>query len=200
MERILVTYATKSGSTREIAECIGKELTALGAHADVLPIREVTDIASYSSVIVGGLLYRFGWHSEASQFVQTNKSVLKHKPTAIFITGLRLIKTSEIDRLPYPVFLDPAMAKEPMNPSKLTWAENLSTCSHYLGPALAWFKEIRPMSLAFLAGKLDFRTLNLPEKLIMRLLMLLTGVKQGDHRNWDAIRDWSGGLYRTLHR
>ncbi len=200
MEKVLVTYATRSGSTREIAEFIGKELTALGAQVDVLPIREVADIAHYGTVIAGGLLYRFGWHPEVAQFVQANKSMLKHKPTAIFVTGLRLTKTSEYDRFSFPVFLDPTMAREPTNPARLTWVENLSTCSRYLGPVLASITEIRPLSLAFLAGKLDLKTLNLPEKLIMLLLMFLTGVKQGDHRNWDAIRTWSGSLYRTLPR
>jgi menaquinone-dependent protoporphyrinogen oxidase len=121
MEKVLVTYATRSGSTREIAEFIGKELTALGAQVDVLPIREVTDIAPYGTVIAGGLLYRFGWHPEVAQFVQANKSMLKHKPTAIFVTGLRLTKTSEYDRFSFPVFLDPTMAKEPTNPARLTW-------------------------------------------------------------------------------
>jgi menaquinone-dependent protoporphyrinogen IX oxidase len=200
MEKILVTYTSRSGSTREIAEFIGADLAALGAQVDVLPIREVADIAPYGTVIAGGLLYRFGWHPEVARFVQVNQAVLKHKPTAIFVTGLRLIKTAEIDGLPFPVFLDPQMAKEPTNPGKLTWLDSLSTCSRYLGSALASITEIRPLSLAFFAGKLDLKTLNLPEKLIMRMLMLLTDVKQGDHRNWDAIRAWSGGLYRTLPR
>jgi len=200
MEKILIMYATRSGSTCEIARFIGKELTALGAQVDVLPICEVADIAPYGTVIVGGPLYRFGWHPEGAQFVQANKSMLKHKPTAIFITGLGLTKTSECDRFSFPVFLDPKMAKEPINPARLTWIENLSTCSRYLGPVLASIMEIKPLSLAFLAGKLDLKTLNLPEKLIMLLLMFVTGVKQGDHRNWDAIRTWSGSLYRTLSR
>ncbi len=200
MEKILVTYASRSGSTREIADFIGKELTALGAQVDVLSIREVADIAPYGTIIAGGLLYRFGWHPEIAQFVQANKSMLKQKPTAFFVSGLRLIKTSEIDGLLFPVFLDPAMAKEPTNPSRLTWIETLSTLSNYLAPVLASITEIRPLSLAFLAGKLDLKTLNLPEKLIMLLLMFLTGVKQGDQRNWDAIRTWSGSLYRALPR
>jgi menaquinone-dependent protoporphyrinogen IX oxidase len=41
-DRILVTYATRSGSTRNVAEAIGKTLEKSGARVDVLPVQEVT--------------------------------------------------------------------------------------------------------------------------------------------------------------
>jgi menaquinone-dependent protoporphyrinogen IX oxidase len=41
---------------------------------------------------------------------------------------------------------------------------------------------------------MDLAWLSFPEKLVMLLLMRLTGIKQGDYRDWDAIRAWARGL------
>jgi len=46
-QKILITYASRSGSTAEIAEAIGKTLTQNGAQVDVLPMQEVTDLTPY---------------------------------------------------------------------------------------------------------------------------------------------------------
>jgi menaquinone-dependent protoporphyrinogen oxidase len=194
MENILVAYVTRSGSTRQLAEYIGKELGTPGTQVDVLPISQVSDLTRYELVVVGGLLYRFGWHPDVVRFLQAHEPALKQTRVALFVSGLRLVKTQELDRNPFPVFVDPAMAREPAHPNKLTLVENLSTYSRYLGPALPSIAEIHPVSLAFFAGNLDLKTLNVPERLIMGLLMLTTGVKRGDHRNWGAVRTWAGSL------
>jgi menaquinone-dependent protoporphyrinogen oxidase len=41
---VLVSYATKHGSTREVAEAIAETLDAHGLDVDVLPARRVTDM------------------------------------------------------------------------------------------------------------------------------------------------------------
>ena len=43
--RILVTYASRAGSTAGVAEAIGKSLVEGGAQVDVLPMKNVTDLA-----------------------------------------------------------------------------------------------------------------------------------------------------------
>ena len=98
MKTILIAYATRSGSTRQVAEFIGKELGTPGAQVDVLPISQVSDVTRYDGIIVGGLLYRFGWHAEIVRFLQANEPALKQKPVALFVSGLRLVKTQELDR------------------------------------------------------------------------------------------------------
>lgn len=52
-ERILVAYATKAGSTAEVAEVIGQVLRETGATVDVLPARAVEDLTPYRAVIIG---------------------------------------------------------------------------------------------------------------------------------------------------
>ena len=44
--KILVTYASRAGSTAEVAEAIGKTLIDKGVQVDVLSMNNVKDISS----------------------------------------------------------------------------------------------------------------------------------------------------------
>jgi menaquinone-dependent protoporphyrinogen oxidase len=46
-DRILVAYATRYGSTAEVAEAIGEELRKAGITVDVQPVGEVQDLSPY---------------------------------------------------------------------------------------------------------------------------------------------------------
>ena len=46
-KKILVTYASKYGATKEIAEKIGEGLQQKGLQADVLPAGSIRDTAPY---------------------------------------------------------------------------------------------------------------------------------------------------------
>lgn len=65
---VLVAYGSTNGSTREIAAWIGDELRANGLAAEVRPAAEVTDLAGYEAVVLGGAVYAAGWHHDARAF------------------------------------------------------------------------------------------------------------------------------------
>jgi menaquinone-dependent protoporphyrinogen IX oxidase len=54
MSKILVTYATMSGSTAGAALAIGEELLHLGKEVDILPLEKVIDPAEYGALISTG--------------------------------------------------------------------------------------------------------------------------------------------------
>lgn len=55
--KILVAYASRAGSTSEVAEVIGQELCSAGAQVDIRPINEVKNIESYQAVVVGSAIH-----------------------------------------------------------------------------------------------------------------------------------------------
>lgn len=60
-DRILVTYASRTGSTVGVAEAIGRTLAEGGAQVDVLPMQDVTDLALYRAVIAGSAIQNKQW-------------------------------------------------------------------------------------------------------------------------------------------
>lgn len=194
MKKVLIAYMSRSGSTREVAEFMQKELQAQKHQVDVKPIKEVDDFTGYDVVIAGGMLYRFGWHEAIVKFLNKYMGELQKKKVALFVTGLGLVKTEMVDKTGYPVFIDPSMLNQPANPQKLGFWEKQSIMESYLRLVLRTIERIQPISLGFFSGKLDYSTLSFGEKLIMRLLASMTNIKSGDHRNWDAIRQWLKSL------
>jgi menaquinone-dependent protoporphyrinogen oxidase len=84
---VLVTYATKYGSTEEIAETIGRELQRRGLEADVLSVGEVEDVDDYDAVVLGSAVYVGRWLSNARAFVKKHARKLVGRPTWLFSSG-----------------------------------------------------------------------------------------------------------------
>jgi menaquinone-dependent protoporphyrinogen oxidase len=84
---ILVTYASKRGGTRGLAEMVADGLIEEGFTVDLMPVREVEDVDRYEGVIVGGALYAFHWHRDAKRFVKRHTTELRQRPTYFFSSG-----------------------------------------------------------------------------------------------------------------
>ena len=100
MARILVAYASKKGSTAEIAQAIGKELQAAGHVVNVSEMGSVTSVAGYDAVIIGGPMYMGKMVSDTGKFVRRHYVGLEKLPVAGFIVCLA------------PVSKDPVTDKE----------------------------------------------------------------------------------------
>jgi menaquinone-dependent protoporphyrinogen oxidase len=84
---ILVTYASKYGATREIAEKIGGVLRQAGLQADVLPVDGIRDLNPYKAVILGSAVYIGKWQKEAVTFLQANEKILADRLVWLFSSG-----------------------------------------------------------------------------------------------------------------
>jgi menaquinone-dependent protoporphyrinogen oxidase len=87
MKNILVTYASKYGSTAEIAEKIGEVLRGGDLNVSILPSTEVRDASSYEAVILGSGVYAGHWLKEIVAFLENNDKILAKKPVWIFSSG-----------------------------------------------------------------------------------------------------------------
>jgi menaquinone-dependent protoporphyrinogen oxidase len=95
VSRILVVYASRAGSTAEIAKDIGNEIARAGAAVDVRAVGEVTDLGEYTAVVIGGPLYMGRVVSEIELFVRKNQAALELIPVAAFVVGGSLTDRSE---------------------------------------------------------------------------------------------------------
>jgi len=85
--RILVAYATRNGSTAEIASAIGRELESAGNGVDVIVMRSVTSVAGYDAVVIGGPVYMGKLVKEVAKFVGRHRDLLGKVPVAAFAVG-----------------------------------------------------------------------------------------------------------------
>jgi menaquinone-dependent protoporphyrinogen oxidase len=65
MNKILIAYATKHGSTREVADSLAAAFREHELDVETQPAALVDDLSIYSAVVVGGSLYTGRWHPDA---------------------------------------------------------------------------------------------------------------------------------------
>ena len=169
--KILVTYASKAGSTIGVAEAIGKTLAEGGAQVDVLPMQEVKDLNSYRAVVAGSAIRDRKWLPEATQFVRTHQATLARKPFATFLVCMTLAMPNGEKYRDFVVdFAQPVRAM------------------------------VKPVREGQFAGALDIRKLSsLGDRLKFRVSVAMGVWKEGDHRDWNAIHAWAESVRPLLN-
>ena len=164
--RILVTYASRAGSTAGVAEAIGQTLVEKGLQVDVLPMQDVKDLSPYRAVVAGSAIRGQKWLPEAMTFVNDHRSELSHKPFAAFMVCITLSMTNA--------------------------GQYLEGLKSWMSPVR---DLVRPVSEGYFAGALDFSKLPFSLNVMAMRFVVMTGMwKQGDHRDWSAIHAWAEGL------
>ncbi len=135
--KILVAYATRAGSTAEVADAIGKKLAAGGAIVDVKPIKKVQSIDGYLGVVLGSAIRRGAVLPEVTNFVKSHKDELGKIPIAYFIVCMILREDTEESRKKAASYLDSLRA------------------------------EVNAVDTGMFAGKLDYSKLNFIDAFIV---------------------------------
>jgi len=194
-KKILVAYGTKSGSTDEVAEVIGKAAREGGAMVDVHLARDVTDVGSYDAVIVGSPILYGKWHSEVARLLERHQAVLSRIPVVFFLTCLELTKDLEDKKSDMSIYVDPSLGRLPRAEGKLTFFEKGHLLSAFLDPMLKKVPQVKPFSVGVFRGKLDYSKLDFISSLVMKLIWLIyKRAPEGDFRNWEAIQSWAASL------
>jgi len=192
--RLLLVYATRHGSTREVADAVADELKVRFADVDVREAGEAPGPAGYDAVVVGGPMI-MGWHRAAARYAKQHRDALAAVPFALFITAASLTEDGADEVGGVPVAKDPWLVKAPRNAGKLRRKERYALPTNYLSDVQKACAPARPRSVAFFAGSLDLTTMNILEKLFV---LLVIGATPGDGRHWDFVREWAEGLGEAL--
>ena len=157
MEQILVCYATRYGSTAEIARIIGGVLRDAGYRVTISPVSDAGDPAGYDAVVIGSPLYMGKWLVEAREFVSRNRASLSSRPVAVFSAGFTLRNRTK---------------------------DHIAAVDEALGSSVKLY--ISPVSTGYFAGRLDPDTLSAADRAIIALSGALPGdfIEPDEIRRW----------------
>jgi len=84
---VLVGFATRYGSTKEIAGEVASTLLESGLAVKLLPLKEIHSLDGYHAVVIGAPLQMFRWHKDAVNFIAKQRRTLVQIPAAVFAVG-----------------------------------------------------------------------------------------------------------------
>jgi menaquinone-dependent protoporphyrinogen oxidase len=140
---VLVAYATRYGSTQEVAEAVAAELRERGLAVDIQPMRKVRTLEGYGAVVLGTAIYMFRLHKDARRFLSRHREALTKRPVAIFALG-------------------------PFNDEEKEW----QGVRAQLDKELAQFPWFTPVAREIFGGKFDPAKLRFPYNLVPYLKRL----------------------------
>jgi menaquinone-dependent protoporphyrinogen oxidase len=169
-ERMLVTYATRAGSTHEVADCIANVLRENGLEADVRHVKQVNDLNGYQGVILGSAIRMGHILPEALQFAKRFQRELRGLPVIYFVVCATMGEDTPENRRIVETYLEPLCKLHPPAATK-----------------------------GLFAGKVDPAKLEFPWSFFLKYVKE-GPMASGDRRNWDAIRAWAASLVPILHK
>jgi menaquinone-dependent protoporphyrinogen oxidase len=144
-DRVLVAYASKAGSTAEVAAFVAKGLADAGLAVDLRRARNVRSVDGYRAVIVGSAIRAGQWLADATGFVKSHKEALSAKKTAFFTLCMTLSEDTPANREKAAGYLKPV--REVLDPN--------------------W--------IGFFAGKMEYRRLALGPRLVVKAMKVPEG-------------------------
>lgn len=85
--KVLVTAASKHGSTAQIAEAICEAMRRRGTDAQLMPIESVRSLEGFDAVVLGSAVYAGRWMKAARQLVNDHAGELNDRAVWLFSSG-----------------------------------------------------------------------------------------------------------------
>jgi menaquinone-dependent protoporphyrinogen oxidase len=145
--RVLVAYASKHGSTAEIARRVASTLNASGVLAASHDADSVKEPTQYHAIVLGSAVYAGHWLAEAVDFLRDNEGALVSRPVWLFSSG----PTGEQD------------------------VSELLDGWRFPHDQQALAEHIQPRDIKLFHGKIDPERLTLGERLVIKAMRGTTG-------------------------
>jgi menaquinone-dependent protoporphyrinogen oxidase len=172
---VLIVYASKNGSTKEIAEKIGQTITDAGVSVDVMPVNDVGDTTPYKAIVIGSAIYIGLWRKEAVKFVLDNEAALSKKPLWIFSSG-----------------------DTGTDPDQTGFIDNGVLPKKLIEPAA----RIKPRDIVVFKGYVNMDKVDFISRSIIRKIHAKeesnTDQGIGDYRDWDNITAWAKTIAASI--
>jgi menaquinone-dependent protoporphyrinogen oxidase len=170
--QVLIAYCTRSGSTAEVAEAIGRTVRDSGLPVQVKPMIEVESIAAGTEVVLGTALYIGHFPKESHRFLNRFEAELAKIRPWVFVLG-----PTEKERKQF------AAAEEQARKE------------------LGKHRTLRPADMRVLGGRFDPAQLKLafPMSLILKVPgNPMKKLPASDIRDWEWIHRWAEAIAEEI--
>lgn len=175
MNKILIVYGTRYGSTTEVVQDMSETAGKLGVQVDVVNLEKGVSFPEpegYDLVIIGSGIRAGQWKKEPLDFIEQKLESLANTKVALFV-----------------------VSGYAGNPDKVAEAQ-----AEYLDSIPEKYPGLSPFSTALIGGVFEFKKYNLVIRALVKNIVK-SQMPPGeelpekiDFRNWDMIHDWITGL------
>lgn len=167
---VLIAFASRSGSTCEVAEAMAKAMLEAGVPAEVVPVDQINSLAGREAVILGAPLYIGRFPKEFHEFLRLHHEALHSMCPWFFVLG-------------------PIQNK----PEEFVGARKQAERQ------LGRYPWLRLAELHVFGGRWSATNLPFPFSLLNRIPgNPLHRIPAEDIRDWGAIREWATEIARSL--
>lgn len=85
--KVLVAYASKRGSTTEIAETVAATLRREGLEVCLEAAGDVESLEQFDAAVLGSAVYMKRWRGDARHFLKKHRKALRQMPFWVFSSG-----------------------------------------------------------------------------------------------------------------
>ena len=169
--KAVVTYASRYGSTKEIAEFIAEHLRQCGVSAEARSVEAVSNPEDYDALVVGSAVYMQHWMDPAVKFVRKHQAILARRHLWLYSSG--------------PLELPPGIVVK----------NNLDI----IPKEIPEFQEaLKPHDHRIFFGVLDPKKLSIKHRALRKLPAARPLFPEGDFRKWDEIKLWAVDIAQAL--
>ncbi|MFX1605563.1 MAG: flavodoxin domain-containing protein [Promethearchaeota archaeon] len=171
MNKVLIVYGTRYGSTAEVVQEMSNTARKLGAQVDAINLEKGTSFPEpeeYDLVIIGSGIRTGQWKKEPLKFIEQKLESLSRTKVALFV-----------------------VSGYAGNPDRVAEAQ-----AEYLDSIPEKYPGLSPISTALIGGMFEFKRYNLVIRALVKSIVknqLPPGEElpeKIDFRDWDMIRDW----------
>jgi menaquinone-dependent protoporphyrinogen oxidase len=171
-QEVLITYGSRSRSTKEVAEAIGATMKEAGVQVDVRPMEKLTSISDDTSLVMGTAFYGGHFPKEFRRFLKQFQRELGNVRPWIFV-------------------LVPAENE----------GKHFASAEEEARQELAKYPWLHTADVRVMGGSVNPRHLGLPFLISLAMkLNPMRKVPASDVRDWDFIRRWAEAVAEHMKK
>jgi menaquinone-dependent protoporphyrinogen oxidase len=143
--KVLIAYTSRTGSTAEIAQAIGRELEAVGHSVRVAEMKGIDSLEAYHAVVIGTPVYMAQIEKDVAHFIARHGTGLSGMPVAAFAVGI-----APVDH-------------------------RVGSVEDVLEKLRAALEPVKPVAVTMFAGRLELARMSFIQRTMTGLMKVLTG-------------------------